>query len=105
RDTDFSRDRALASEKLLVLRWDREFEARFLQRRISNQLFWRWASWSRFPSAFDGETVRLASRPRVGHEDRDAIAALGSYPSTPLAETPRPSLRCRWARNCLGRRA
>jgi len=35
----------------------------------------------------------LASEPGEGHEGRCAIAALGSYPSTPLAETPQPSRR------------
>jgi hypothetical protein len=41
----------------------------------------------------------------AGTKARCAIAALGSYPSTPPAERPRPSHR-RWrAWNCLGLRA
>src|SRR6516162_7332058 len=33
---------------------DRVFESVFLQRRISNELFWRGRRWSRFLDVFDG---------------------------------------------------
>src|SRR5215471_3378822 len=44
--------------------------------------------------------ARVFSRGVPRYEGRGAIADLGSYPSTPLAETPRPSRR-RWlTRDC-----